>query len=262
MASFYDQMLAAKHAHSAVAALEAQVRQQVAQAFDDWDKGLYDAQTIRHRLEAIVRSAYRSSVAIGQAHAAQQSELPDWKPSERVFLTDYLKQLLEDVRGNLRDYKASSQDEMARRKAVLRIQHSAGVGAERGYTDAVVAAYRELEGYGFVARKIWLNSQTSIPCAECLALHGTQVDVDEDFPVHTSKSRVYINLQGPPRHPNCRCYVCIVLITLDNAAESLDIEKPQISPTEMSSEQVRSLPVRIFQAIVKVLRKILSLGRH
>jgi hypothetical protein len=262
VASYYDQMLAAKQAHAAVAALEAQVRSQVAQAFDDWDKGLLDAQTIRHRLEAIVRSAYRSSVAIGQAHAMQQSELPDWKPSERVFLTEYLKQLLADVRSNLRDYKASSRDEMARRKAVLRIQHSAGVGAERGYTDAVVAAYRELEGYGFAVRKIWLNSQTSIPCAECLALHGSQVGVDEDFPVKTSKARVYINLQGPPRHPNCRCYVCIIITTLDNATESLDIEKPQQAPTQMSSKQVRGLPSKIFHAIVKVLRKILTLGRH
>lgn len=262
MASYYDQMLAAKQAHRVVSQLESQVREQVAQAFDDWDRGVLDAQTIRHRLEAIVRSAYRSSVAIGQKLAIDQSELPDWKPSERVFLTEYLKQLLSDVRRNLRDYKVSDRGEVARRRAVLRIQHSAGVGAERGYTDAVVAAYKELDGYGYVVRKIWLNSEDSLPCAECLALHGTQVGVDEDFPVVTEKAHVYINLQGPPRHPNCRCRVCVIITTLDNATEDLDIEKPQQAPTQMSSEQVRGLPTRIFQAIVKVLRKILTLGRH
>lgn len=95
-----------------------------------------NAQTVRYRLEAIVRAAYRTSAAVAAEHTARQSEIPGWYPQGQIFNTQYLKDLISDIRRNLRDYKSSDKEDKARRKALLRMQHSAGVGAQRGYTDA------------------------------------------------------------------------------------------------------------------------------
>lgn len=262
MAGFAAQLEAARQAHLAASALELTVRQQIAQAFTDWESGSYTAQSIRYRLEAIVRSAYRTSAAVAAQHAARQSGIPDWAPSE-VFRTDYLDSLISDVRRNLREYKASDRGEVARRRAVLRVQHSAGVAAQRGYTDAMIQSYTELEDFGFRLRKLWLaNFTNNTPCEFCTALHGTEVGLNEEFPSGENRLKVYGDLKGPPRHPRCRCYLAILTVTLENAFEPLDIEVPGTPATTMTTDDVKRMPARVFEAVVKTLQKVMKLVRR
>lgn len=261
MASFEEQLQAARQAHLAASALESSVRQQIAASFDAWDRGEYSAQSIRWRLEAIVRSAYRTTASVASAHVSRESGIQGWVPSE-VFNTEYLANLLSDVRRNLREYKSSDRGEVARRRAVLRMQHSAGVASQRGYTDAMISGYTELQDFGFRLRKVWLaNFVNNTPCDYCRALHGTEVGLHENFPMGDNLLKVYGDLKGPPRHPRCRCYLAILVVSLENALESLDIEHPTPASKTMSTDDVKRMPTKVFRAIVKTLRKIISFVR-
>lgn len=261
MSGFREQLQAAARAHAAASALESVVRQQIAETFAGWDAGQYTAQSVRWRLEAIIRQAYRGSAAIAAEHSARESGIPGWTPVE-VFNTDYLQNLLADVRRNLREYKSSDRDDKALRRAVLRMQHSAGVAAQRGYTDQLIEAYTELEDFGFQLRKVWLaNLVNNTPCDHCRSLHGTEVALHENFPLGTPGMKVYGDLIGPPRHPRCRCYLAILVVTLENALEALDIENPGPAPQTMSTDDVKKMPGKIFQAVVKTLQKVISFFR-
>jgi hypothetical protein len=263
MASFGDQIDAARRSHLAVKSLESSVRQQVATAIAEWEYGVESDQSIRHRLENIVRNAYRTAAAVGGAHAMRESGMPEWVPSEQVFTSDYLSELLKDVRRNLRTYKAGPQQLEDRRRLVTRVQHSAGVAATRGYTDAVIKAYIQLEDMGFSLRKLWMaNFNGNTPCAHCRALHGTETGLREEFPVKSSSVlKVYQDLTGPPRHPRCQCFLVVLIVTLENAFESLDIERPKPAPTTMTTEEVKSMPFSVFRAVVVTLQKVIKLIR-
>jgi hypothetical protein len=257
MPSFGDQLRAARQAHLAATALELTVRQQIASIFTAWEQGEYTPQSVRWALESVVRTAYRASAGVAAAHAQRQSGIPGWEPVE-VFNTEYLQNLLSDVRRNLRDYKASDQGEAARRRVVFRTQHSAGVAAQRGYTDAMISAYTELADFGFRLRKVWLaNFIGNTPCDHCRALHGTEVGLHEEFPTSNNRLKVYGDLLGPPRHPRCRCYLAILTVTLANTLETLDIDSPGAPPNTMTSDDVKNMPVQVFKAVVATLRSII-----
>lgn len=258
MSSFGEQLRAAQQAHHAVGALEDAVRQEVAAVFAQWERGALTNQEGRTRLEGIVRTAYRTSSAVAASHAARQSGLPGWTPPE-LPSSKYLRSLLFDVRRNLREFRRSEQTEKDRRQAILRIQHSAGVAAQRGYTDALIEAYAELEDFGFELRKLWMaNFVNNTPCEQCSALHGTEVGLHEEFPTGEARLKVYGDLKGPPRHPRCRCYLAILIVTLENALEPLDERAPTSPPQTMTTDEVQEMPNRIFQAVVKVLQKVIT----
>lgn len=260
MARFAEQVRRARTAHLTVNALEDTARAQINQAFDVWDAGELDAQTVRHRLERIIRDAYRGSVALAVAQVAQAAEIPDWKPRERVFLTPYLKSLLEDVRRNLREYKSAGKTDEARRRALLRMRHSAGVAAQRGCTDALVAAYSEMEEFGLSVRKVWMANLTAgtPPCDQCRALHGSEVGISEEFP-HVGSYVPYIDLVGPPAHPQCRCWLAFLIVSLENAFDSLDLDTPAESvESSMTSAQVRSMPAKLFSSFVTFVSRVVK----
>lgn len=267
MTSYGDQIAAARTAHQAASSIEAQARNNIQAAFDAWDRGEYDAQTIRHRLEAVIRQAYRASATLAAQFTARQSGLPQWKPSGTVFTSDYLSSLIKDVQRNLREFKSSPRDDPDYRRHILRLQHAAGVAAQRGYTDALIESYSELEDLGYVLQKVWLaNFINNTPCETCTALHGTSIGLREEFKVQASDTaKVYLNLQGPPRHPRCRCYLCILVTDLTNVGEELDVDHPSTShpSPSMSTDDVKKLPKKVFLALLasfKAIKKFFSKG--
>lgn len=262
MPSFGEQIKLASAARLAASALEDLSRNQIVQAFEDWESGVLDAQTVRYRLENVIRSAYRTSAGVAYEASQRNAELPGWEPAV-TFNNDYLQELLKDVRRNLREYKKSDQDEKARRRAVLRVQHSAGIASQRGYTDQTIAAYTELEDFGFQLRKIWLaNFVDNVPCVTCRKLHGEEVGLHEAFPVEAGEPGVYKDLLGPPRHPQCKCKLVTLIVTLENAFETLNVDKPSDPPQTMTTDQVKKIPNGIFKAVTSVLRAIMSLFRR
>lgn len=262
MASFREQLNLAEAARLATAALEAQSRLQIEEIFRRWESGELTNQSVRYALENIVRTAYRTSASVAYSTSQANSGLPDWQPAV-VFNNDYLQDLLQDVRRNLRDYKASVQGEVERRRAISRIEHSAGVAAQRGYTDQTISAYTELEDFGFELRKVWVaNFVDNTPCPACVRLHGQSIRLHEMFQEQTGEPGVYRDLIGPPRHPRCQCKIVMLIKTLENAFENLDLEQPQETPQTMTTDQVKKLPRGIFAAIKAVLKAIAGMFRR
>jgi hypothetical protein len=273
VASIAAQLESARVSARAAASFEAINRSRIEQLFADWDAGLISNRQIRHRLENVVRGGYRASGATAREHTRRASELPDWVPANQTFLTPYLNSLLADVRRNLREYAAvrtrrsSSADdvEKARRRALLRIKHSAGVATTRGYTDGLIQAHVELEDLGFKVVKVWMaNFENNTPCRYCRALHGTQRGLQETFQVQVKEGTrlaIYRDLQGPPRHPQCQCYLAILIITLENAFEPINVDAPADPEDETSAAAVRNLPLAVFRAIIAALRAIARFTR-
>lgn len=262
MASFGDQLAAARVAHLTATAIETQARSMINTAFDKWDKGELNARSVRHELENVVRAAYRSSAAIASNHASSQTDIPGWKPSSATFLTPYLTDLVKDVQRNLRTYKESGKTEPARRRAILNMKHSAGVAAQRGYTDSIIASYGELADKGYTLIKVWVaNFKDNTPCPICHGLHGTEAPLRSPYPFSAnSKVKVYRDLMGPPRHPQCRCYIVVLIRTLDNAFEKVDLDAPVATnePDSLSSGDVAKLPLATFMGVVKSLQAMVA----
>jgi hypothetical protein len=262
MASVKEQLDAARAAHSAAISIEIIVRKSMQDVLDDWDAGKISNRSIRHRLENVVRGAYRSSATVAMQHAAQQAGLPNWKPTDDTFNTDYLTRLVADVRANLREYNASTKDEVASRRLDLRLQLSAVVAAQRGYTDALISSHQQLAAKGFEIEKVWLNNLVqNTPCRFCRELHGITVGLNEEFPISVSGPKIFINLQGPPRHPRCQCYLCTVIRTLDNAFDPIDVGSPKDSPKSVDTGAVQALPASTFTAVIASLRAVVSSQR-
>lgn len=259
MTSFGEQIESSRQSHLAVRALEESVRRQVGEVFTAWERGEETAQSVRWRLENVVRNAYRSGAAVGVVHTGAEAGIPGWRPVG-VFNTAYLQGLLVDVRRNLREYKASPRTDKDRRRAISRIEHSAGVGATRGYTDALIVSGNELRDFGFMVRKLWLaNFLGNTPCDFCQVLHGKEVPLNESFPSDSNLLKIYGDLKGPPRHPRCKCRLVLLLVRLENLFERLDVNNPKPGGTTntMTTSEIQSLPNGVFSLFTRGLRRII-----
>lgn len=258
MTSFSEQLRLSKDAHLAINALERESRRRIVEAYQSWLLGELTDHTVRFKLEEAVKNAYRTSAEVARSHAGDMSGIPGWLPKKFKANTEYLDSLVQDVRRNLKTYKTSERSEKDFRRAVFRMQLSAGVAAQRGYTDSLIESYSLMAADGREVRKVWMtNTVDNVPCAECTRLHGTEVGLHENFPVPTKSSlKVYKNLQGPPRHPNCKCYLVILVVDLENVNETLDVDNPTQAPTSMTTDDVKKLPKKLFDAIIFTLQTI------
>lgn len=258
MPSFREQMQLHEASRRATTALEAASRAEISRIFMQWRRGEHSNRSVRFRLENVVRNAYRTSAGVAREVAQESSGLPGWL-SHEVFITDYLDDLLKDVRRNLRAYKAGTMTEA---QAIYRMGHSAGVAAQRGYTDQLIASYSELEDFGLRLRKYWVaNFVDNTPCPACVRLHGTSVGIHEAFRAETAEPSVYRDLQGPPRHPQCKCKIFIFITSLENAFEEPNFEAPQYSPQMMTTDEVKQMSKGVFASVVSALRVLIRVIR-
>lgn len=259
MTSFQEQMALHEASRRATAALEDSSRTAIGHIFDRWDDGDYTPTTVRYHLEAVIRRAYRASAAVARSVAQESSAIPGWQ-SHDVFNTDYLQSLVSDVRRSLREYKNGV---LTRSQAIYRMEHSAGVASQRGYTDQMIASYTELEDFGFQLDKYWVaNFVNNTPCPACVRLHGTRVGLHENFRIIDGESGVYRDLIGPPRHPRCKCRLFIFVVTLENAFLSPNFEYPQASPNMITTRQVKALPKSVFDAVRATLLSVIRFFRR
>lgn len=257
MSSFSDQLQAGKNAHIAIQALDSAARQQVNAVIAAWEAGEVDDRSVHLKIEAVVKNSYRSAGAVAVQVTISQANIPNWKPT-LITQSTYLKALNFDVRKNIRDYKNSDKGEAVRRRLLMRLEYSAQVGTQRGYTDSLISSYGELKSFGYNLRKVWLNTLDGhTPCVFCAALHGVEVNLNDDYS-DGGKLKVYINLQGPPRHPRCQCYLVILTVALENAFDKLDVGKPSVTPSMLSTDSIKAMPKAIFISVVKTLQKILK----
>jgi hypothetical protein len=146
-----------------------------------------------------LRAVHLVSARLAARHAISELRLlgldvPDEVPRPGV---DYLNQLSQDVRPALLapDFYLSPE-EKSRRAALAAVS-----AANRVYREAA----RRNPGYEI--RKMWVtNTRAGTPvCPLCLALNGKIARLDTEFRYGPRQTQPYVDLQGPPRHPFCRC---------------------------------------------------------
>lgn len=262
MATYSAQIEMTKAAHMASRAISDASELKIQNLVDDLHTGSISIGTYRRTVKAIVRKAYKDAGRTAKELTKQSSDMPSWEPELEVGDSEYLKSLLADVDRNVTIYENSERTGKDLRNLNLRVQLSAITGAERGFTDSQLNHYGELQDMGYQVRKIWLaNFVNNEPCIDCVHLHGTQVDFNQEFPIPTlMKTAVYRDLQGPPLHVRCKCVMAVIITTLENMFEKLEVDSPE-APTTMNTQTVKRLPLKIFNAIIKVLRTITGMKK-
>lgn len=259
MTSFSAQIAEARVVSRAKAALDTQARFMAQAAIQGWiERANPSLANGMPEIESVVRSAYHSSAALARTHMRGMVGLDGWEPPVEKRTPPYLRALLDDVRRNMREYLQGSKDEAAVRRLMLRVQHSAGIASQRGYTDAMIRSGASLEKIGVIVRKMWMaNFVNNTPCPECASRHGLEVSLNDQFDSGTL--RVYRDLLGPPAHPHCRCILVLLVVGPDNITEPVDMEESPEgdAPEEMSSDDVRKMPKPLFLTLISALGKLI-----
>ncbi len=149
---------------------------------------------------------------------------------------------------------------IAVRRLSARVQASTVVVETRSRSEAQLQVYREfqLQNSSLRIKKEW-EATSATPCPACAALHGTIIDLDEEFdPLATTSSsfslpRVYMNLLTPPRHVRCRCRVKLV-VDFDDLAQRVLTETPPIRNYFMSADDVRSMTNIKYRSLVSFVK--------
>jgi hypothetical protein len=257
MASYGDQIAAARSAHTAVSQLDAIVRTQMSSAFDGWLNNQITDSDILTQLENIVHSAFASGSAVAASLVSNQSGIVGWQPETILTTSSYLDQLIADVQSNWKIYLASGQEQADQRNLLMRIQHSAGVGAQEGYTEEIISGYTELQDFGYEVQKVWAaNFVNHIPCVFCRQRNGQVIGLKDDFARDGEKLYHGDTLQGPPGHPHCECVAIVLITTLENAFDKIDVDdpNPEATPSAMTPDDVKKIPSKIFNALLKSLQ--------
>lgn len=257
MPRYKDQIEATKAAHMAARALSDAALVKLEGLSDELAANDVTIEEFTTQARKIVRHSYRESAAVARSLTVQQAQRPDWKPVGSVATSAYLQSLISDVERNVAEFKAGPMDDKARRKLKLRVGLSATTAAQRGFTDSQLEHYSELQTLGYKVTKLWLaNFLNNDPCANCITLNGTEVPFGEEFPVPTLiQSSIYRDLQGPPLHVHCKCVMVVLITRTENLLDSVNTQRISL-PTTMSTALVKSLPRRVFDAIIRALRAI------
>lgn len=231
------------------------------EAMENFLGGGRNGRQVRFDLEKIVRRAYRASARAAQDAARQQAgKGKRWAPVPPGLVTETLERLLKDVRRNLQEFKDSEQEEKDYRKAVLRFRLSATVAAQKGFSDGQYLSFRALLEDGVQSRKYWLaNFVDNEPCTDCANLHGMEVEAMSEFP-RPGNYPIYVDLYGPPLHPQCRCTALYVVVDDTNDQEFPDLGAAA-QPKMMKSETIKNMPLAIFRAIIGAVTRALDLLR-
>jgi hypothetical protein len=190
----------------------------------------------RTRTSAAIRAAWSTGVARGRA--AGNADLAI------LGIASYRDALLADVRTNSLNARARISNAVLSGGSLDAIPRDLGnraaigvnVSGHRAYNAAKLRAFEvAMAKKGVTVRKVWVTRFRPTTCRTCAALHGTVRNLSEPFPTTAhmgpgNPPNVYIDLNHPPRHPNCGCRVVPFIVGMS--------QEPGFSLTEMQSEAV------------------------
>lgn len=138
---------------------------------------------------------------LSYSHISQELNFLGFNAPKKPKLTgEYLNRLNRDLRRSLKDPNLT-QAQKAQRAGLAAV-----AAANRAYTDMQLAMYRAIDADGIRIEKVWTTNKTAPtpPCSKCMELDGTVVEINQEFPIPIGIN-AYVDLQGPPLHPSCRC---------------------------------------------------------
>jgi hypothetical protein len=259
MTSFSEVLELAKTASDALNALEDASRGRVLSIFSKFENGLITDAQLSTELSNQARVGFVTAASVANEHVkslAADSGVHGLNPST-ISTAPVLDRILTDISKNLDTYQDSDRSDTDLRRLRFRTILSVQAAARKGFTESQLAVAGVLRDQGATLRKVWMaNFVNNTPCDTCKALHGTEVSLGAEFPHGGVKApKTFCGLQGPPRHPNCRCYMLVYLVTLDTAAVIPEV--PTLDEHKfMTSKDVRRLPRAVYTAAVTTLRLI------
>lgn len=263
MATYAEQITATQSAHMISRALSDAAVKQLADLFDKLTMDEISLNQYSISSKRVIRTAYRESAKAGRSLVRHLSGMDDWEPEPALTVTPYLNSLLADVEANVANFGegVEQRDGSSMRQLKLRVSLSAITAAERGFTDAQLEHYSELEDFGYSLQKMWLaNFINNEPCADCINLNGNVVSFRSEFPVPTlMRTAIYRDLQGPPLHVRCKCVMVVLITTAENMFDRVPNMRTTPANT-MTTETVKKLPRRIFNTLIKFLKAITGRG--
>lgn len=262
MTSFSEVLSLAKTANDALNAVEDAADAHLQSSFVKFQNGYMTLAELRLDMVNHARAGYVSAGTIANNHMmkiSMDSSLPaiDTPLMKTSFA---LSSVIDDISRNIGAFEFSERDATALRRMRFRTALSVQHAVRRGFTENQLASGKALSDAGASINKMWLaNFFNNSPCPTCRALHGTELALDEEFDHGNAKSpKTYLGLHGPPRHPNCHCYLLVYVVTLDTvsqapAAPILEEQK------YMHSHDIRKLPRSVYVAALTTLRLIAGL---
>ncbi len=237
------------------------------------------------QIETAVRAGYLAAaksarITITRELAEHGYQVPEEDPDESAFLTAViagltaafaaaLLEIQETVRAAydgiagtaaapariLAVYEAVNR---ALRRLSVRVNAATTVAVNRGFTEAqhnIYTAYQQAHPSIRVTKR-WQTTSDD-PCPACKALNGTVLPLDAEFdPTASTASnwrppKVYRDLLGPPRHPNCRCRLVYEPTDASTAvrAQTSRTHTPT-TVTRLSAAEIRQMPTGRFRALV------------
>jgi hypothetical protein len=259
MTSFSEVLDLAKHAADALNAIEVTEHARALSFFGRHQNGFETAAQLRDEMirQAKAGFAAAGSVAIEHIQGLSVSAGLPSADTPLIISAPVLDRVVSDIVRNFNLYMASNKTETDFRRLQFRTDLSVQAAVRRGFTENQLAAAAVLREQGATLKKIWLaNFVDNVPCRDCKSLHGTEVPLSTEFPHGDEKSaKIFHGLQGPPRHPNCHCYMLVYVITLGTIPHVPDV--PVVEEEKfMSAKDVRRLPRSVYTAAVTTLRLI------
>lgn len=260
MPHFSEVLDLAQVASTALTALEETAKARTLAHFQRYENGLSSYGQLRIDLLAQARTGWITAGSTATQHMAdigRQFGLPRFD-TPLTNSNEVLESILGDMVRNLEAFRDSDRDATALRRLRYRSVLSVQAAVRMGFTCNQLSVAKNIQDLGATLKKVWLcNFNDNIPCQTCLWLHGREIDIDEVFPDgHSERDpKVYLTLQGPPRHPNCHCYMLVYVVTLETSR--LEIMTPvPVEDKFMTSRDVRQLPKAVYVAAVSTLRII------
>lgn len=258
MATFSEVRESAKRAHGVTDAVTKSASVHVEALFEQYRDRRLTLSQLRSDAIKEVEAAYLATSSIAASHI---QELTGVSVIPKVD-SRFVEKVTDDVKRNFADFKATRKEDSALRKLLFRTKLSVEAAAQRGHSEAQIQAIKQASEEGIKLKKIWLaNFVNNEPCPTCVRLHGTELDIDEEFPHSAQEPKVYENLNCPPRHPNCHCYLMVFVASERLEGDSIEDVDVTVEQT-MTSEEVRQLPKGIFASIIAVFSSIVSRFRR
>jgi hypothetical protein len=194
----------------------------------------------RRHVRAHVSSGYHAASQL--AYESTRDDLGDELP-DSIELGDNLDRLLADIDTMFGHAQTDTQNGIAdafdgitgpdaASARLLAINHaimlsgnrlkqrahaSGTTGVQSGANDMLNALFNHYQQHTGIPglMKRWRVTAAD-PCGMCAALDGTLVGINAEFDHNATTTekdlrRVWRNLSGPPRHPNCRCQLELVM---------------------------------------------------
>lgn len=126
-----------------------------------------------------------------------------------------------NVNADLADQRAvdvSTMVQKATNDLANRSAAAASTATSSTYNDMKLATYGILAGDNptVTVSKVWICALDPNSCGECIALHGSVLEVTQEFSADITfasgdAADSYDGLDAPPRHPYCGCVVILVI---------------------------------------------------